>query len=80
MSAGKVVTFVRVRAEVDFFWVSGKICCEWCNKSFRNKKGHIECCETHEEMAEPGRNIGFYCPAKEAIEEMEKRNETCRQR
>ena len=69
MSAGKVVTFVRVRAEVD-----------WCNKSFRNKKGHIECCETHEEMAEPGRNIGFYCPAKEAIEEMEKRNETCRQR
>lgn len=68
MSAGKAVTFVRVRAEVDFFWVNGKICCEWCNKSFRNKKGHIECCETHEEIPDPSKMIGWYCPAREAIE------------
>lgn len=64
------VTFSRVRTEVEFFWVNGNICCEWCNKSYRNRKGHIECFETHEEMADPGRGIGFYCPAREAIERM----------
>lgn len=68
MNTKNSVSFFRVRAEVEFFWVNGNICCEWCNKSFRNKKGHFECCETHEEIEDPGRNIGFYCPAREVLE------------
>lgn len=79
MNVKNSITFFKVTAPVEFSFQNGLICCEWCDKSDRNRKGHYECCITHEEMVEPGRNIGFYCPAREAIEEKERENEACQQ-
>ena len=58
------VTFERRKAEIELRFTGGKICCEWCNLSYRNRKGHFACGITGEEMLEPGATIGFYCPLR----------------
>ena len=61
---GREVTFEKHRAEVEIIFKDGRTCCEWCNLSFRNRKGHISCSLSGEEMVSPGDTIGFYCPLR----------------
>ena len=64
MTTKNEVTFSRYICPVEIRFTNEKECCEWCNFSFRNRKSHIECFITHEEMASPGDSIGFYCPLR----------------
>lgn len=59
--------FVRYPAEICVVFPAGHICCEWCNLSQRNRKGHIQCPITQEEMVSPADSIGIYCPARKEI-------------
>lgn len=58
------VTFTRHTVEIEICFKDGRECCEWCNLSFRNRKGHIACGITGEEMCSPGDTIGYYCPLR----------------
>lgn len=61
------VGFTRYTVPVEIAFVNGRECCEWCNMSFRNRKGHIECVLTHEEMYSPGSGVGDYCPLRKEV-------------
>lgn len=58
------VSFTRYQVPIEIRFVNGKECCEWCNLSYRNRKGHITCGITGEEMASPGDSIGWECPLR----------------
>lgn len=58
------IDFTRHKAEIEIRFVNGQECCEWCNLSYRNRKGHIACGVTGEEMVEPGGTIGCRCPLR----------------
>jgi len=58
------VDYTRYKAEIEIRFVNGKECCEWCNLSYRNRKGHIACGITGEEMLEPSKTIGCECPLR----------------
>jgi hypothetical protein len=60
----EVVSFTRYQVPIEIRFVNGKECCEWCNLSYRNRKGHIACGITGEEMASPGDSIGWGCPIR----------------
>jgi hypothetical protein len=61
------VDFTRYKAEIEIRFVNGNECCEWCNLSFKNRKGHIECGITGEEMIAPGETIGWKCPLRTEV-------------
>lgn len=58
------IDFTRHKAEIEIRFVGGQECCEWCNLSYRNRKGHIACGITGEEMVAPGDTIGYRCPLR----------------
>lgn len=58
------VDFTRYVVPIEIRFVNGRECCEWCNLSFRNRKGHIACGLTGEEMVAPGEVIGWRCPLR----------------
>lgn len=58
------VDFTRYIVPIEIRFVNGKECCDWCNLSFRNRKGHIACGITGEEMAFPDKAIGWDCPLR----------------
>lgn len=60
--------FLRYRAEIEIRFSDGRVCCEWCNLSYRNRKGHIACGVTGEEIVSPSDTIGIYCPARREID------------
>lgn len=59
--------FTRYTVPVEITFVNGNICCEWCNMSFRNRKGHIECPFSHEEIFSPNSTVGEYCPLRKEV-------------
>lgn len=62
------VDFTRHKAMIEIRFVNGQECCEWCNLSYRNRKGHFACGITGEEMVSPGDSVGWECPLrKESI-------------
>ena len=60
----KPIDYTRHKAAIEIRFTSGQECCEWCNMSFRNRKGHYECALTHEEMISPSDSIGCECPLR----------------
>jgi hypothetical protein len=58
------VDFTCYTVPIEIRFVNGKECCEWCNLSFRNRKGHIACGITGEEMVAPSEVIGWECPLR----------------
>jgi len=58
------VDYTRFKAEIEIRFVNGQKCCEWCNLSYRNRKGHIACGITGEEMYSPHETIGYECPLR----------------
>lgn len=58
------VDFTRHSAMIEIRFVNGQECCEWCNLSYRNRKGHFACGITGEEMVSPGDSIGWECPLR----------------
>lgn len=62
------VDFTRHNVTIEIRFVNGQECCEWCNMSYRNRKGHYACGITGEEMVSPGDSVGWECPLrKESI-------------
>ena len=59
-----VTEYDRFIVPIEIHFPKGKICCEWCNLSYRNRKGHIACSLSGEEMLSPAETIGFLCPIK----------------
>ena len=66
----KTVQFTRYTVSIEVRFTQGKECCEWCNHSFKNRKGHIQCGFTGEEMVSPGDSIGWECPVREVREDV----------
>lgn len=64
----KTVQFTRYTVPVEIRFTEGKECCEWCNRRFMNKQGHIQCMFTGEEMVSPKDSIGWECPLRQAKE------------
>ena len=60
--------YVRIKATIEIRFTSGRVCCEWCNLSYRNRKGHIACGITGEEIVSPSDMIGINCPARREID------------
>lgn len=61
---GDEVSFTRHKAEIEIRFKNGLECCDWCNLSYRNRKGHMACGITGEEMVSPRDSIGYYCPLR----------------
>lgn len=61
------VDFTRYTVPIEITFVNGQECCEWCNMSFRNRKGHIECPFSHEEMFAPNSTVGEGCPLRKEV-------------
>ena len=59
------VDFTRYMVPVEITFVNGQECCEWCNMSFKNRKGHYECALTGEQIYTPSETIGYRCPLRE---------------
>ena len=59
--------YERYHVSIEIRFPQGRVCCEWCNMSYRNRKGHITCPFTGEEMVSPGDSIGLDCPATNEI-------------
>ena len=60
--------YERYHVSIEIRFPQGRVCCEWCNISYRNRKGHITCSFTGEEMVSPGDSIGFFCPIQGGCE------------
>lgn len=61
------VDFTRHSATIEIRFVNGQECCEWCNLSYRNRKGHFACGITGEEMVSPGDSVGWECPLRKEV-------------
>ncbi len=64
----KTVQFTRYTVPIEIRFTEGKECCEWCNRRFMNKQGHIQCMFTGEEMVSPKDSIGWECPLRQTKE------------
>lgn len=60
----KTVDYTRYQITVEVRFKEGIECCEWCNYSFPNRKGHFQCVFTGEEMVSPASSIGWECPLR----------------
>lgn len=60
----KLVDYTRYWVEIEIRFKEGRECCKWCNRSFVNKKGHVQCEFTGEEMVSPESSIGWECPLR----------------
>lgn len=58
------VNYTRHKVTVEIRFKDGQECCEWCNLSYRNRKGHIACGLNGEEMVSPHDSIGYDCPLR----------------
>lgn len=65
----KLVDYSRYMVSVEVRFTEGKESCVWCNRSFVNKKNHVQCMFTGEEMVSPGDSIGWECPIRERKED-----------